>query len=214
MAAQSSLRRYAISAFGGGGYAAVYGVARCDGDMIHKACSDCITGAEHDILSTCPGSGAVHAWREKCYLHYDVTNFVGKWDRTYASTWASTSKAEDPKAFEQGVAELMGELMAEAAGAPDSVLKYKSGESTPKGYSDGNVTIYGMAQCTQDLCEEECNLCLESSLEAMAKFCGGRVGCRIFGSGCVLRYEIYEFLMVYDAAGVEAPAPAPSVAAG
>ncbi|KAK8919265.1 Cysteine-rich receptor-like protein kinase 29 [Platanthera zijinensis] len=215
MAAQSTLDRFAISTFGGGGYDAVYGVARCDGDMSHEACSACITGAEHEILATCPGSGAVRAWREKCYLHYDVANFIGTWDQNYASVWISALKAEDPKAFEQGVAELMGEVMAEAAGAGESRLKFRSGESSLKGYCDGNVTIYGMAQCTQDLCESDCNQCLESSLEIMGKYCKGSDGCRIFGSSCVLRYEIYKFLWLDDAAtGVEAPAPAPSIGAG
>ncbi|KAK8918474.1 putative cysteine-rich receptor-like protein kinase 20 [Platanthera zijinensis] len=188
MAAQSTLDRFAISTFGGGGYDAVYGVARCQGDMSHEACSACITGAEHDILATCPGSGAVHAWREKCYLHYDVTNFIGKWDQNFASVWYSVLKPEDPKAFQQGVAELMGEV--------------------------SNMTIYGMAQCTQDLPESECMQCLESSLNTMAKYCTGSNGCRIFGSSCVLRYEIYKFLWLDDAvatAGVEAPAPAPSM---
>ncbi|KAK8918471.1 putative cysteine-rich receptor-like protein kinase 20 [Platanthera zijinensis] len=202
MAAQSTLNRFAISTFGGGGHGAVYGVARCQGDMSHKACSACITGAEHDILATCPGSGAVHAWCEKCYLHYDVTNFVGKWDHNTPGVWISNLKAEDPKAFEQGMAELMGELMAEAAGAGE------------KGYNDSNVTIYGMAQCTQDLPESECIQCLESSLNIMAKYCTGSNGCRIFGSSCVLRYEIYKFLWLDDAAGIKAWAPAPSIADG
>ncbi|KAK8918478.1 Cysteine-rich receptor-like protein kinase 29 [Platanthera zijinensis] len=217
MAAQSSLRRFAISTFGRAGYDAVYGVARCDGDMSHEACSACITGVEHDILATCPGSGAVHAWREKCYLHYDVTNFIGKWDHNTPAVWISASKAEDPKAFERGVAELMGEVMAEAAGERET-LKFKSGESSLKGeYSDISLTIYGMAQCTQDLQESECIQCLESSLKTMAEYCKGSDGCRIFGSSCVLRYEIYKFLWLDDAvvaAGVEAPAPAPSIADG
>ncbi|KAK8953053.1 Cysteine-rich receptor-like protein kinase 29 [Platanthera guangdongensis] len=211
MAAQSSLHRFAISTFGGGGYDAVYGVARCDGDMSHEACSACITRAEHDILAACPGSGAVHAWHEKCYLHYDVTNFIGKWDHNTPAVWISSSKAEDPKAFEQGVAELMGEVMAEAAGERIT-LKFKSGKSSLKGYNDSSLTIYGMAQCTQDLQESECIQCLESSLKTMAEYCKGSDDCRIFGSSCVLRYEIYKFLWLDDVAGAEAPAPASSIA--
>ncbi|KAK8918469.1 Cysteine-rich receptor-like protein kinase 26 [Platanthera zijinensis] len=212
MAFQSSLHRSAVSTFGRGGYDAVYGVARCDGDMSHEACSACIIGVEHDILATCPGSGAVHAWREKCYLHYDVTDFVGKWDHNTTTVWISSSKTEDPKAVEQGVAELMGEVTAEVA---RETLKFKWGQITLEGYNDSIVTIYGMAQCTLDLGESECHYCLKSLRLEMAEYCGGSVGCRLIGIGCVLRYEIYKFLFLEEeaAAGVEAQAPPPSLAA-
>ncbi|KAK8918477.1 Cysteine-rich receptor-like protein kinase 26 [Platanthera zijinensis] len=215
MAAQSALHGFAISSSGSVNYDAVYGVARCEGDMSHEACSACIIGTEHDIQSICPGSGAVYAWREKCYLHYDITNFLGEWGRTYVMLRHSTSKPEDPKAFEQVLTELMGELIAEAAGARDLTLKFKSGESTVDENYKNSVTIYGMVQCTQDLGESECHYCLKSSLQAMADYCGGSVGCQLIGSGCVLRYEIYKFLFLDEAAtGDKAPAPAPSVAAG
>ncbi|KAK8918470.1 putative cysteine-rich repeat secretory protein 37 [Platanthera zijinensis] len=193
MAVQSSLHGSAISTFGRDGYDAVYGVARCDADMSHEACSACITGAKHDILATCPGSGAVHAWREKCYIHYDV----GKWDHNTPAVWISSTKAEDPKAFEEGVAELMGGVMAEVA---RETLKFKWGQISLEGYNDSIVTIYGMAQCTQDLGESECHCCLKTSLLAMAEYCGGSVGCRLIGSGCTLRYEIYKFLFLDEEA--------------
>lgn len=202
MTTKASVSLFAISSSGTGNDT-IYGIASCQGDMSHDECSVCIADATQKIRTACPDAAKTRIWYKDCFLHYDTSNFIGTLDKSYASVWWSNTAAENPKEFEQGVAELMAEVMAAAAGGRS---KFDSGETFLKG--SGNITIYGMAQCTQDLEESDCNQCLEYSLEVMTFYCGSQVGCRIFGSSCVLRYEIYKFLQLDT--DVDAPAPAPS----
>ncbi|KAI0527655.1 hypothetical protein KFK09_003260 [Dendrobium nobile] len=200
MVAKSSLRGYAISSYAVDGCETVYGVTRCQGDMSVQACSGCITRAAQNIRTTCPDSAKSRIWYEECFLRYDTDDFLGKADKSFADVWESFNAAENPKAFQQAVGELMGEVMAAAA---EGRKKFGYGENR---VSD-KLTVYGMAQCTRDLGESECNACLQNALETMSGNCENQDGCRIFGSSCFIRYEIYEFFSFNATGGAAAPAP-------
>lgn len=206
MVGQSSLQGYAISSYANNTCESVYGVTRCEPDMSAKECSACITGAAQKIRTSCPDSAESHIWYENCFLHYDTTNFIGKVDRRYAYVWFSYYAAANPKAFEQAMAELMGEVIAETV---QGRKKFGFGENYA---NEIKLTVYGMAQCTRDLGERECNECLEEGLEIMTDICRDQVGCRLFASSCAIRYEIYKFSSFTSTDdGAAAPAPSPSI---
>ncbi|KAL0926966.1 hypothetical protein M5K25_003226 [Dendrobium thyrsiflorum] len=207
MVAKSSLQGYAISSYATNTCESVYGVTRCEPDMSVKECSSCITRAAQKIRTTCPDSAESRIWYDNCFLHYDTNNFIGKADKSYAVVWFSFYAAANPKAFEQALGELMGEVIAETA---QGRKKFGYGENYA---NEIKLTVYGMAQCTRDLGERECNECLETGLEIMTDLCKDQVGCRLFGSSCAIRYEIYKFssFTSTDDGAAAAPAPSPSI---
>ncbi|KMZ58158.1 hypothetical protein ZOSMA_7G01910 [Zostera marina] len=54
-------------------------------------------------------------------------------------------------------------------------------------------TIYGLAQCTRDLSEDDCNNCLTDQLQYIPIYFEGKIGARILFGSCFTRYESATF---------------------
>ncbi|KAI5324577.1 hypothetical protein L3X38_033650 [Prunus dulcis] len=84
---------------------------------------------------------------------------------------------------------LLDDLRGQAAGN-GSLRKFAAGTTTAPNFQ----TIYGLAQCTPDLTEQDCRDCLGSSLADIPECCQGKVGARISKPSCDVRYEIYRYV--------------------
>ncbi|XP_020585478.1 cysteine-rich repeat secretory protein 55-like [Phalaenopsis equestris] len=203
---KTSLQGYAISSSASDSCETVYGVTLCQGDQSRKACSACITKAAQKIRSSCPNAAQIHTWHEDCYLHYDTENFIGKPEKSVGSVWYSLDASVNITKLQRAVSDLLaGEVLEETVRGAE---KFGYGEK----YVDENVTVYGTAQCTRDLGENACFDCLDYALRTVSANCYDKTGCRVFGSSCLVRFEIYKFLQV--SSPVHAPAPAPSYVIG
>ncbi|KAI0498290.1 hypothetical protein KFK09_021531 [Dendrobium nobile] len=186
---------FATSSYGIG-QDTIYGLTRCRGDISRLTCSACILEAANKIRTICPFSAEARIWYEYCFIHYDSKNFLGQSDTSYTNSWFSSPLKTDPTYFNQAVVGLMGELKVAAATRDD---KFGRGE---RNILKSNMTIYGMAQCTRDLQESACKQCLEKASETIFGPCKSHLGCYVINTSCVLRYEIYHFLV-----GPIAPSP-------
>lgn len=54
-------------------------------------------------------------------------------------------------------------------------------------------TLYGLVECTPELREFDCNMCLRSAIAAVPNCCDGKRGARVLLPGCNIRYELYPF---------------------
>ncbi|CAB4314024.1 unnamed protein product [Prunus armeniaca] len=78
----------------------------------------------------------------------------------------------DVDGFFQELNTLLEDLRDQAAGN-GSLRKFAAGTATAPNFQ----TIYGLAQCTPDLTEQDCRDCLGSSLADIPECCQGKVRC-------------------------------------
>lgn len=98
--------------------------------------------------------------------------------------------------------ELLHRLKGVAA-AGGSNRKYAQGNGSA---STGYRRFYGMAQCTPDLSEQDCNDCLEFGYDTISSCCGSVIGLRWFCPSCNFRVETWRF---YESeADIESDPPA------
>ncbi|XP_065637380.1 cysteine-rich repeat secretory protein 38-like [Quercus suber] len=71
-------------------------------------------------------------------------------------------------------------------------MLFKSDSQTVK-LSDGSKISYGLVQCTRDIDGPSCGQCLSYLMGTAETCCQAKIGWRILGPSCFLRYENYSF---------------------
>ncbi|KAL6656679.1 hypothetical protein ACP70R_004459 [Stipagrostis hirtigluma subsp. patula] len=177
----------------------VYGAVLCRGDT---AGSDCARRLQ-DALGTVT-SGGGDAGGQACALHRDVALYSELYqlrfsDQDFLSAFSNSPEWVDvtnPDAVPQATAarfdELVTELLSSLADAAARRLeRWAVGESPWSSPQEEERTVYGMAQCTQDMPPERCRSCLRGIVaERRQKIGAGRMGGAVFGARCTLRYEM------------------------
>jgi hypothetical protein len=74
-----------------------------------------------------------------------------------------------------------------------SVLPNMAASDIPK-HAAGELELYGLAQCTQDLSGVDCQKCLDGAIGELRNCCNGKRGGRVVGGSCNVRYELYPFV--------------------
>ncbi|KAF4399005.1 hypothetical protein G4B88_023599 [Cannabis sativa] len=90
-----------------------------------------------------------------------------------------------------------------------SLRKYATGQTKAPDF----LTIYALVQCTPDLPQQQCINCLDYVYSLIPNCCSGKVGGRVVGPTCSVRYEKYLFYgSPYDPRPPfqTAPTPAPT----
>ncbi|KAK0591109.1 hypothetical protein LWI29_035702 [Acer saccharum] len=96
-------------------------------------------------------------------------------------------EADNPKAFNRKIKELLSRLSGKAA----------SGDSSSKMYATGELELeaprklYGLVQCTRGL--SDCKKCLDDAISILPICCDGKRSGRVLGGSCNVRYELNSF---------------------
>ncbi|KAF7141882.1 hypothetical protein RHSIM_Rhsim06G0214400 [Rhododendron simsii] len=163
-----------------------YGLALCRGDTNSSFCRACVDQASSDIQKLCPYKKEAVVWYEFCELKYSNLNFLGQIDNGDWFYQVNPNVSSNPTYFNQQAIVLLSKLEEEAI-------------ISPKLYADGELcignstTIYGLVQCTRDLSCADCKSCLTEAINAVPHLVFGRVGAKVWGGSCNVRYEIYKF---------------------
>ncbi|KAK6932372.1 Gnk2-homologous domain [Dillenia turbinata] len=168
----------------------VYGLALCRGDVNHDVCQSCVQVAEQQILKECQSNDAI-IWYEYCQIQYSYRMFFSSVEYTgkYPDWWNDQQKkVSGPFQFDQVLVSLIHRLSLEAAFNPKS-KKF----STGKERVSGNVTIYGLVQCTWDVSPADCRACFDFSLGDLKACCYSREGGTILGRNCNIRFGAQQF---------------------
>ncbi|XP_058072843.1 cysteine-rich receptor-like protein kinase 25 isoform X2 [Magnolia sinica] len=185
----------------------VQGLFLCRGDITSDLCNTCVNQACQEIQQKCHMTRDAVIWYENCTLRYSDHRFKSVYNPTYNSIelymW-NTGNSSDPQQFSATLSSLMNNISSVAAFDP-SVPKFATGEAN----STVNQTIYGLVQCTQDLTNEDCIACLRDAISKIPVCCDGKIGGRILGANCILRFEVYPFYESSAAVTPAAPPPHP-----
>ncbi|KAG5546428.1 hypothetical protein RHGRI_018570 [Rhododendron griersonianum] len=162
-----------------------YGLALCRGDINSSFCKACVDQASSDIQKLCPLKKGAVVWYEFCELKYSNLDFFGQIDNGDWFYQVNPNESSNPAYFNKEVISLLSKLEEEAI-------------KSPKLYADGaqcignSTTIYGLVQCTRDLSSANCKACLTEAINVVPDLLG-RLGAKIWGGSCNVRYEIYQF---------------------
>ncbi|XP_044460675.1 cysteine-rich repeat secretory protein 38-like [Mangifera indica] len=185
----------------------VYASAICRPDMDPDSCRDCITFATRNLTLLCPKhkmaiGGYDDGKYTNCMLRYAYEDYTGVMENApYFFVYSPSNITGNFEEFNQTRQILLQRLTSEAAArSPD---KYATG----KQLVSGNLTLYGLVQCTPDLTESKCKQCLNEANELLPNCCETRQGGRVITPSCSFRYEISEF---YKSSIAEPPVPSPT----
>ncbi|CAM0906154.1 unnamed protein product [Alopecurus aequalis] len=179
----------------------VFGLALCRGDITKAGtCSGCLNDAFQQLRSLCAGYRDATFYHDLCTVRYSGDDFLARPDdnspvinamdingSTYAA-WDSRN-ATSRSFFLSLVDTLFGEM-----------AMYGATNSTERRFASGAMyinaqlpTVYGLAQCTPDLSQDQCWQCFQILREQTRQWYDGREGGRILGVRCNIRYEGYQF---------------------
>ncbi|TVU38651.1 hypothetical protein EJB05_12035, partial [Eragrostis curvula] len=95
----------------------------------------------------------------------------------------NVTDSRNAAAFGDLVVRLLGAVAGAAASATG---RYRTGQA---GFPRGRMNVYALVQCTPDLTPAQCRGCLDGLIGQVPKWLSGRVGGRILGVRCDIRYE-------------------------
>ena len=184
-----SKRFYTASS--GTGSAKVYGLVQCRQDVSAADCKACVKDSAAQLPKLCPGQADARIWFDYCFVRYDTRNFIGQLDTGFATFYISTvnisENAAEQRRFNIVLGSLMGKVQKKASAKGSLGLAKQQTKFTPF------VTIYALAQCTQDLPPLACAQCVSAAVANFPVFCPFRNGCRALYSSCYVRYENYPY---------------------
>ncbi|KAM6601491.1 hypothetical protein CsatA_021100 [Cannabis sativa] len=185
----------------------VYAVGLCRGDATPDVCRNCLNDSTHVLTDICPNQKEAVGWYDNCMLRYSNRSMSGTPDTTqifYMWNIQNVSSSNVKEYFDD-LSTLLDGLKREAASG-GSLRKYATGQVKAPEF----LSIYALVQCTPDLSENQCINCLDNVYGQIPNCCSGKVGGRVIGPSCSVRYEKNLF---YGSPN-NAPPPSPEVTTG
>ncbi|EYU23768.1 hypothetical protein MIMGU_mgv1a020214mg, partial [Erythranthe guttata] len=183
----------------------------CGADVELDECRRCLRDITPKILTSCPNYKQAFEWDEGCVLRYSNETMFGVLAMYPGLWWWNLNNATSPVRFKEDLRTLIDGLRIKAA-AGDGTRKVAAGNITAPDFQ----TIYALVQCSPDLSQKDCNICLLTAEADIPRCCDNRVGGRVLLQSCYLRYETYPFfnetvLQKLEPVTLPPPAPAPVI---
>ncbi|KAJ4981134.1 hypothetical protein NE237_031971 [Protea cynaroides] len=180
----------------------VYGLVQCRGDATQDNCRSCVNTSITVISQLCPlrKEAVIRYW--DCVLHYADWNFFGQIDNRGPKIFVyPLQNVSNVTLFNEKLGDLMDNLSTAAAARPS---KFATGRTSSE---NDFQFVYGMLQCTSDLSDNNCYLCLRTIIADIPNCCNGWSGGNVFTVSCNLRYDSYPF---FDLLSPPPPSPTPA----
>jgi len=179
----------------------IYGLYLCRGDVSNESCKSCVSSATLKIINLCPSSTEAIIWYDECTLRYAEVNFFGEPDTGPLFIMYNMENTTSPGKDNNYARALFDQLIRRVNEKDrffetDEQIVNIGGRSLPS---------YGFVQCTRDLNVSSCRECLNDLMVEAEDCCESKIGWRISGPSCSLRYENYSLT-----ASPPAPSPSPS----
>lgn len=167
----------------------VYGQSLCRGDVNSTVCRNCVSDASQEILKSCKSIDAM-IWYEQCQVRYSYQMFFSS--QVYTGKYPDQNNQEknvsNPHHFGDVLMYLMQNLSRESVFIPPENM-FATGEIK----FSGNITIYGLEQCTRDITENDCKTCLDSAIGDLFSCCSSRQGGSVLSRNCNVMFKLSQF---------------------
>ncbi|KAM4101969.1 hypothetical protein ACB094_05G186800 [Castanea mollissima] len=178
----------------------IYALFLCRGDVSKSTCQTCVSYAIRDITTQCPSNKSAIIWYDQCMLRYSDVSFFGQAKVSPMLLMWNTQNTSSPDLINAKALSLMYDLIDSAT--TKGVL-FNSNNQT-----DGSEKGYGLVQCTRDIDNHSCYKCLIELINKAQNCCQAKIGWRILGASCFLRYEKYSF--TENSSAIPSPSPSPT----
>ncbi|KAK2991883.1 hypothetical protein RJ640_026753 [Escallonia rubra] len=167
---------------------AVNAIAYCRGDVEEDDCRRCVIDSSHNLTQSCPNKKEAIQWSDSCMLRYSSRSILRRVETGPPIVYCNANNYTDIDRFNDLLGNLLEKARGEAA-ADGPFRKFGTVNATAPGFT----RMYVLVQCTPDLTEAQCNVCLDTAATYIQKFCDARRGSVIFTPSCNLRHELYPF---------------------
>ncbi|XXG69311.1 hypothetical protein AAC387_Pa06g2211 [Persea americana] len=178
----------------------VYSYSQCMSAASEDDCRQCLINSTAEIIRRCPNKTEATIRYYSCILRYSDQRFFSELDTSIRISLYPVQDVANVTLFNTQASGLMNNLTTAAASAAS---KYAVSFTN----YDSFQRIYGLAQCTRDLSESNCDNCLRRMIENIPSCCDGRTGGNVYSVSCNIRYDMYIFFSLPPP-----PAPPPPVA--
>ncbi|KAL4643556.1 hypothetical protein ACB092_02G101100 [Castanea dentata] len=169
----------------------VYALALCRGDLDSAKCYTCTNTSSLDITKQCPDQKEAIIWGQDCILRYSNRNIFGTMEVLPSQCVPNPTKisSTDLDQFNQTLYYLMGSLVTQASLGSSRIKYFAVGD---KNYSSSKK-VYGLVQCTPDISQMDCRICLEGAVADISSCSGGKEGGRVLKPSCIAWFELFQF---------------------
>ena len=169
----------------------VYALALCRGDLETGKCYNCMNTSSLDITKQCPDQKEAIIWGAECILRYSNRNIFGTMQVLPSQCVPNPNNisSTDLDQFNQTLYNLMGSLVTQASLGSSSIKYFAVGK---KSFSSSR-NVYGLVQCTPDLSQMDCRICLEGAVADISSCSGGKEGGRVLKPSCIAWFEVFQF---------------------
>ncbi|XP_062190400.1 cysteine-rich receptor-like protein kinase 25 [Phragmites australis] len=182
-------RNASASGFSAGAFGAApdtaYGLVLCRGDFTGGQCVACLQAGFRQALKYCSDSKDATMYYDQCQLRFSDQDFLAGASNLPERVATNMNNVSDGNvaAFDALVTRLVGVVTDAASNA---TRRYATGLA---GFPPEDMNVYALAQCTPDLAPAQCRGCFDDLIGQMPKWFAGRVGGRLLGVRCDIRYE-------------------------
>ncbi|TQD83175.1 hypothetical protein C1H46_031280 [Malus baccata] len=184
---QIATRKYA-TAVTGTGNATVFAFGECMRDLSKQDCDLCFAQCKTKVLGCLPfqkGTLGGRLFFDGCYLRYDDFDFFNQslspQDRTVCG---DRDFGRNRTVFKDNALRLVRNL--------SSTSPKNDGFSAGFAVGEGNVSVYGLAQCWEFVKGPGCEECLADAVRRIGS-CPPKEEGRVLNAGCYLRYSTQKF---------------------
>ncbi|XP_062162375.1 cysteine-rich receptor-like protein kinase 10 isoform X2 [Alnus glutinosa] len=173
----------------------VYGLFLCRGDLTTQNCQECVATATQDVINQCPIEKEAVIWYEECMIRYSDQSFFSTLNTMLKIYVPSRKNISDPDQFYKLLMLTMNESVSQVANASTGAKKFATKEANFM----GSQILYTLEQCTPDISNSDCIICIRDAISVLPICCSGLQGARVLLPSCRIRYEIYPFYRMLNA---------------
>ena len=162
----------------------IYGLFLCRGDVSYQTCQNCLKSAIPRIKDHCGSKKSAIIWYDRCLIRYSDVNFFGVESTSPHISWFNeNNKTSD--IYNLDAISQLSKLIAVAARNDTLFATDVDGSNS--------INSYALVQCTRDIDNASCSRCLTDLMDISKKCCQSKIGWRMYGPSCYMRYENYSF---------------------
>ncbi|GLT83216.1 hypothetical protein SLE2022_015180 [Rubroshorea leprosula] len=169
----------------------IYTLGLCRADSSSDVCSRCVNSTIAVIISTCPNQKEAISWGgdPPCIIHYANRSFFGILELSPTDSGYNVNNLTTNLTQFDQIWENLADGIVRRASSGTSRLKFAAGEAKLTSFQ----TIYALMQCTPDLSQGDCDLCLRQSVSDYQTCCHGKQGGFVQKPNCFFRWDLYPF---------------------